>query len=124
MLTRLLLIALGGAIGSVARYGTGLMLRDVTVRSGFPWGTAAVNMIGCFVIGLLFGLWGERWMTRESHFLFAVGVLGGFTTFSSYGLETANLLREGHVMRAVMYLLVSNVVGIAAVMAGIALWRR
>ncbi len=86
------LVALGGAAGSVARYGaTGLL-----TRGDFPWGTFAVNFTGTFLLALLFFLsLGRGYLSPEVRTLVFVGVFGGYTTFSTFGLETVNLLRNG-----------------------------
>ena len=124
MMLRLLLIALGGAAGTVARYGTGVLLRGAFERSGFPYATLAVNLLGCFAIGLLHGLFASRLPMREEYRLaLVVGVLGGFTTFSSFGWDTAEMLREGQLIRAGANVLVQNVLGIALVFAGFAITR-
>jgi CrcB protein len=119
MTTRLLLIALGGACGTLARYGTSSLLSGFGERWLFPVGTLTVNVIGCLIIGYLEGLFAERWMVREEYRLaLLVGVLGGFTTFSTFGLETVNALRDWHLARAATYVLLSNLLCFAAVMAG------
>lgn len=101
-----LLIGLGGALGSLARYGCSVA---VTSRLGqaFPWGTLAVNAVGSLLIGVAFGALepGSRWQIAQStrdavnHF-FMIGVLGGFTTFSSFSLQTLGLLRDGQYLAA------------------------
>jgi CrcB protein len=124
MALRLLLIALGGAVGTLARYGVGAVLATPTQRSGFPYGTLAVNLVGCCAIGLLSGLFAERWPVREEYRLaLIVGVLGGFTTFSSFGAETAAMLREGRVLHAGINVIVQNLLGVALVFAGYAIGR-
>ena len=124
MALRLLLIALGGAVGTLARYGAGALLRGASQRGEFPYGTLAVNLVGCFAIGLFSGLFAERWPVREEYRLaLIVGVLGGFTTFSSFGWETAAMLRDGHVLRAAANVLAQNVLGVVLVFAGYALAR-
>jgi CrcB protein len=117
------LIALGGAFGSVARYGTGTLLLRATEKSLFPWGTLAVNLIGCLLIGYLNGLLDDRLIRPEYRFLLVVGVLGGYTTFSTFGWEGAAFLREKQYLFAVLYILGNNVLGIALVMLGYGLSR-
>ena len=113
-------VALGAVLGASGRY---LLAGWVSrlMPTPFPWGTLAVNLLGCFVIGLAWGL-GERalWTPSFRTFLF-VGVLGAFTTFSSFGLETLHLLRDGDLARAAGYVLGSNALGLALVWAGLAL---
>jgi CrcB protein len=122
---KLLLIALGGAVGTLARYGTSTALLRVTERSGFPYGTLAINLLGCFAIGYLNGLFLERLVVRpEYRLMLMVGVLGGYTTFSTFGLESANLLREGQYVRAAANVLLSNVAGILLVILGYGIGRR
>jgi CrcB protein len=125
LLQKLVLIAAGGAVGTLARYGTSSALIRVTERVGFPFGTLAVNLVGCFLIGYLNGLFLERLTVRpEYRLMLIVGFLGGYTTFSSFGWETASLLRDQQYARATVNLLVSNVLGIALVVLGYGLGRR
>lgn len=106
------LIALGGAIGSVLRY---LMVGAI----GAPWGVAAVNVLGSFVIGTLFVL-----IPREGWQLFLMtGLLGGFTTFSAFSLDTLKLIEGGQPMQAVLYVLASVVLSLIATALGVALAR-
>jgi CrcB protein len=88
----IILIGLGGAIGSVGRY----LIQGYLTRGDFPWGTFAVNLIGSFLIALLFFFWsqGEGISSTTRAFLF-IGVFGGFTTLSSFSLETVNLAQGG-----------------------------
>jgi CrcB protein len=93
---------------------------NVSAPQGFPWGTLAVNLIGCFLIGLLSG-WFEQLVGPNVPYLglfFITGVLGGFTTFSSFALEMMRLLRNQEIARAVAYVVASNGIGIALVAAG------
>ncbi|GAB4269166.1 MAG: fluoride efflux transporter CrcB [Deferrisomatales bacterium] len=111
-------VILGAACGASGRYlVAGWMSR--AVPSAFPWGTLTVNLLGCLVIGLSWGV-AERalWAPAFRTFLF-IGVLGSFTTFSSFGLETLQLLRDGELARAVSYVLGSNLGGLAAVWLGL-----
>jgi fluoride exporter len=123
MMLRMLLIALGGAVGSIARYGTGTLLLSPTERTGFPWGTLAVNLVGCLLIGYLNGLITDGLLRAEYRFLVVIGFLGGYTTFSSFGWETAALLRDGQYARAIFYVLGNNVTGVLLVVLGYALSR-
>ena len=123
---KLLLIALGGALGTLARYGTHVLGKGVGERLAFPIATLTVNLLGCFAIGYLQGVLIERWPVREEYrLMLVVGFLGGFTTFSTFGWDSAQLLRDGQVARGMIYAVASNVVGIALVFAGYGLsrWR-
>ena len=122
---KLLLIALGGALGTLARYATHVLVRGVTDRADFPVATMTVNLLGCFLIGLLQGLLVERWPVREEYRLMVVaGFLGGFTTFSTFGWDTAEFLHDGRVLRGLSYAIASNVLGVALVFAGYGLSRH
>lgn len=107
------LIALGGAAGSVLRY---LMVSAI----GAPFGTAAVNVLGSFAIGVLFIVLGSR---ESWHFLLMTGLLGGFTTFSAFSLDTLKLVEAGQPTQAVAYVLASVALSLFAVALGVALAR-
>lgn len=95
-ISKLFVIGAGGFIGSVLRYLLSGLAQDISGSIGFPWGTLAVNLIGCFVIGILSQLADTRgFLGSEMRLLVFVGVLGGFTTFSTFGNETMNLFRDG-----------------------------
>jgi fluoride exporter len=118
-----LAIALGGALGSVLRFA---LNEAVSARFGraFPWGTLSINVIGSFLIGLLAVLLIERWEVSPAVRLgLMVGVLGGFTTFSSFSLEVVNLMENGAFLRALLYVLASVSVCVVAAAAGIHLGR-
>jgi fluoride exporter len=106
---RLLLVGLGGFVGTIIRYWlSGLIAR----RYGetFPLGTLAVNAIGCFLAGMLFYFLFDRFLTSPtSRSVVFIGLLGGFTTFSSYGVQTFTLVRDGELSLALLNILVSNV---------------
>jgi CrcB protein len=115
-------VVLGAALGATGRY----LLAGWVSRAAetpFPWGTLTVNLVGCLVIGIAWGL-GERalWTPAFRNFLF-VGILGAFTTFSSFGLETLHLLRDAEYSRAAGYVLGSNLGGLVLVWLGMALAR-
>ena len=120
---RLLLIGLAGLLGTLARYAlSGFIAR----RFGetFPTGTLVVNIVGCFLAGFLFYLMQERFLVNDIvRTAIMIGFLGGFTTFSSFGLQTFTLLRNGEMGLATMNVLVSNVAGLLTVWAGYSLAR-
>ena len=125
-MTRLLLVGLGGALGSMARYGVGLGAARLFPASTWPWGTLAVNVVGGLAMGLLVGWMGLRaGVGQETVRVFAaVGVLGGFTTFSAFSLETALMIERREYGLAGAYVLLSVVLAVAALMAGLMLARR
>jgi CrcB protein len=93
---KIFLAGIGGFFGSILRYSVSGFVQDVSRSIHFPYGTLAVNLIGCFAIGFLAQLAETRGVfTAETRTLIFVGVLGGFTTFSAFGNETINLWREG-----------------------------
>ena len=116
-----LLVFLGAGLGGVARWGVGEAVHRWISRS-FPWGTLAVNVTGCFAMGGLMYLFAERGVLGPNQRLFLmVGVLGGYTTFSSFGHEFDALLRERGGGPAFAYAAASVVLSLAAVAAGRAL---
>ncbi|OYX57039.1 MAG: camphor resistance protein CrcB [Brevundimonas subvibrioides] len=125
-MTRLLLVAIGGALGSMARYGVGLGAARLFPASTWPWGTLTVNVVGGLVMGLLVGWMGLRAGSgQETVRVFAaVGVLGGFTTFSAFSLETVLLVERREYGLAGAYVLLSVMLAIAALMAGLMMARR
>lgn len=113
-----LFIAVGGALGSVLRYAVQGAVQRLT-DSGFPAGTLAVNLIGCLTIGFLAAMFSGPLLVREEYRIgLTVGVLGGFTTFSAFGLETFLLANGGESRLAIANVLVSCVLGLAAVWLG------
>src|SRR5207237_8622074 len=118
-----LLIALGGSIGAVARYGlAGLVQRFTTPY--FPFGTFVVNMVGCFVFGSLAGGAEHRFaLGPQARAFLLIGVLGGFTTFSSFSFETFQLLRDAEIMRASVNAVGQLVVGLFAMWIGFVVAR-
>jgi CrcB protein len=115
---RLLLVGLGGFVGTVVRYWlSGVIAR----RYGetFPWGTLAVNALGCFLAGCLFYFLFDRFLTSPTaRSVVFIGLLGGFTTFSSYGMQTFTLIRDGEVSLALLNILVSNILCLFLVWLG------
>lgn len=118
----ILLVALGGAVGSVARYMLSGYVLHHTIDWRFPAGTFAVNVIGCLVAGVLAGL-AERHdlLSPDTRVLLFTGVLGGFTTFSAFGLETMFLLKRGELVVASANIILSVVAGLVALWLGLSL---
>lgn len=122
-MSKLFLIGLAGFIGTLGRYW---MSGVVAKRYGetFPTGTLVVNLVGCFLVGLLFYLLEERFLVNQTaRTAVLIGFLGGFTTFSSFGLQTFTLLQDGEFGFAVLNLTASNLGGLLFVWAGYTLAR-
>ncbi|WP_163499029.1 fluoride efflux transporter CrcB [Helicobacter suis] len=112
-------VALGGAIGASLRYFVGKMMPTrFLIWESFPLGTFSVNLIGCFVIGLLGHLAAKSLLGDKMSALLITGVLGGFTTFSSFGLDTLKLLQKQALLEALVYVLGSNLLGFLCVALG------
>lgn len=117
MWIRLIYIAFGGAIGAVFRYGVSGFSHKI-LGVAFPWGTLAVNLIGSFVIGFLWGIREKTIMPSDFKSFIFIGVLGSFTTFSSFSLETINLFRNGEIKFALINILATNIFGISLAILG------
>jgi len=121
---KILLVMVGGSLGALSRYAVSLWAAKL-FGTRFPWGTLTVNLSGCFLIGLAFAL-GERGlsiMNPSMRLFFMTGFLGGLTTFSSFGLETMNAMREGSHLVTVANVLSNNVIGTALVFLGMVVGR-
>ncbi len=118
MILKLLIVGTGGFIGAIARYGlSGLVHRYF--EGSFPYGTLFVNVIGCFVIGVLMSLVEEGHIFRPEWRLFLmIGLLGSFTTFSTLGFETLELLRDNEFRAASLKLAANVILGVGAVALG------
>ena len=115
----ILFVALGGALGSVFRYLLGTWIQTASKSIDFPYGTLTVNLIGCFVIGFLAQLAEARGaFTSESRAFVFIGILGGFTTFSSFGNDTINLLRDGESFNALANVGANVILGLILVWLG------
>lgn len=124
----LLIIGLGGFIGAISRYWISGAVQNLSKSYNFPYGTMSVNLLGCFIIGLLIHLVEYRGMfSPEARLFVFIGLLGGFTTFSSFALETNNLLGDSQWLQGFANIMVTNVLGLAMVFAGRAfsqlMWR-
>ena len=106
-----LLVACGGAIGASLRYGVSLFI--IPSYAGFPWATWIINIVGCLIAGIFFAV-SMKYpiLQNEARLFLMVGILGGFTTFSSFGLETFQLLRHDQIMLAGLYVISSLIIGI------------
>jgi len=123
-LKTLLFIAVGGSIGAVLRYSASLGVASIMGR-GFPYGTLFVNVVGSLLIGLLSVMMLERFnVGPEWRAAIFVGVLGSFTTFSTFSLETLNLIEQGELIAAITNVLLSIVVCLIAVWLGVVLGRQ
>lgn len=123
-MTQLLLIAIGGGVGAVLRFVASGWGQSLTASS-FPLGTLSVNLIGCLLIGgLAAALSGPILIREEFRIALLVGLLGGFTTFSTFAWETSSLIADGRLSLAVLNVTISNAVGLAAIWLGQAISLR
>lgn len=114
-----LLIGSGGFIGTLARYGLQQLSHKV-LHWTFPVGTLVVNLLGCFLIGLIYGFFDKAPGFGQDWKLFlTVGICGGFTTFSSFSYENIKLLQDGHTAQAMLYISASVIIGLMLTYAGI-----
>lgn len=121
MIKNILLVGLGGGFGSIARYLCQKWFAENTTQP-FPWGTFAVNLAGCFLIGLVYALAEKTTLlSPQTRLLMITGLCGGFTTFSAFAFENMTLLRSGDTLYFLLYSIGSVVLGIGAVFAGIAI---
>ena len=117
---KMLLVAVGGAVGSMARFQIGSMVLARTESWAFPLGTFIVNVMGCLIAGVLIGVAEyKNFLTLEVRLLVFTGFLGGFTTFSAFGVETVALIERGQYVVAATYVLSSVVVGLGALLAAV-----
>lgn len=120
---KIVLIILGGGIGSLARYSVSGWVHG-KYAGVFPLGTLTVNLVGSFLIGVLWALFESATMSPALRVFLFIGILGGFTTFSTYSLETLSLVRDGEVRTALLNILVNNVGGILLAFAGFVCTRE
>ena len=122
LLKTILAVGSGSFLGGVGRYLVSLAMKDIS--KGFPWATLAVNLLGCFLIGLLWGVFDKNGTDGSNWALFlTVGFCGGFTTFSTFSKEAIIMLQTGHVWGFAAYVSMSVVVGVALVALGYFLVR-
>ena len=106
---------LGGGLGAIVRYAVGVLFQTSSTEIKFPWATLTVNLIGCFVIGLA---WQYLSKNTNLNAFWVIGFLGGFTTFSSFGLDGLKLFNAGAFTELTAYVLISNIVGLLLVFIG------
>lgn len=117
--TLLALVFAGGGAGSVGRLVVGTLLNPAdTSKQGLPWGTLTVNAAGCLLLGVLLGAMAADRVGQPAALALGVGVLGGFTTFSAFGVETASMVNGGRPTAAIAYALASVIAGVIAAGAG------
>ena len=118
-MSNLLLVAVGGAIGAALRHLSGIAALRI-MGAGFPWGTLFVNVLGSFIMGLFIA-----WMVKKTgvsndmRLFVATGILGGFTTFSAFSLDVANMVERGAMGGAFIYIAASVIISLAAVFIGL-----
>lgn len=123
MIKNLLLVGLGGGIGSIARYLCQKWFNE-NYPHPFPWGTFLVNLSGCFLIGVFYAASEKSAvLSPQTRLLLITGFCGGFTTFSTFAFENMNLLRTGDMLYFSIYTVASVALGIAGVFAGIAITK-
>ena len=123
MLKEVFWLALAGAAGTLSRYGLSGLVHRLT-GSGFPWGTLVVNLVGCFLFGLVWTLAEERIVIRGQYrIILLAGFMGAFTTFSTFAFETSGFLRDSQWHAAFWNVLANNAICIVAVFLGFAVGR-
>lgn len=122
-MTGIFAIALGGAMGAVARYGVAMGAQKLSVLE-FPLGTFLANIFGCLLIGFFWGYFDKFHISHEFRLFLFTGFLGGFTTFSTFARESVQLLKVGEPYHAIGYIIASNLVGLTMVLAGFMLANR
>ena len=118
-----LLVFFAGGVGSTLRYAVQLALQGRFQPAQFPWATFAVNLLGCFLIGLFHALSSRFQLSPETRLLLTTGLCGGFTTFSTFCNESLSLLRQGYTVTFACYIGFSVALGLVAVWAGNAVAR-
>ncbi len=124
LIWQIIAVLLGGAIGALCRFGLSYWVQEQTKTEFFPWGILSVNIIGCLLMGIFFGIMVERFdvgpIIRAGVF---VGILGGFTTLSSFSMDTITLIYAGEYFAALTYIILSIGAGVFATALGLAIVR-
>jgi fluoride exporter len=114
------LIGLGGVVGTLSRFYLGKWISS-RVTSRFPWGTWIINLTGSFIIGVLFSLHTKQEISDLMWLMIGTGFCGGYTTFSTFGYETIQLVQKGEVVKAGVYVVTSVLLGLLCALVGITL---
>jgi len=123
MLQKLIYLALAGALGTIARYGLHSLFTKINGTT-FPYGTLVVNIVGCLLAGLLWTLFESKWtVTAETRLLVLVGFMGAFTTFSTFILESGDLVRSAQWLSVAANVTLQNGLGFGALFVGVSLGR-
>jgi fluoride exporter len=117
MIQKIIAIALGGSIGAVSRYLIYITFEKSEYQS-FPWATLAVNLLGSFIIGFLWGVLDKFYVSPGIRLFLFVGILGSFTTFSTFAFDVFSLARDGNIKILTLYILSTNIIGISLAFAG------
>jgi fluoride exporter len=116
-------VALGGAVGSVARYLVGIG-SGILFGMAFPWGTLIINITGSFLIGTFIGLFALKWnLPQVAKIFLTVGICGGYTTFSAFSLDSWSLIERGQTMTSIFYMIASVTLSVSALIAALLLVR-
>ena len=116
----LIYVGIGGFLGAISRWSLGSMLKKTLGDPSFPYPTLLINLIGCFAIGLAYAIWENN---KVAQLFIIIGFLGGFTTFSTFGLELLTLIRAGSLGMATLYVSLSSCFGIFLVWLGMTIAR-
>ena len=117
MIQKILAVALGGSIGAVIRFLI-FTYYDKLSNQSFPWATLAVNLFGSFLIGLLWGIFDRVYVTPGIRLFLFVGILGSFTTFSTFAFDVFSMSKDGDIKNIIIYILATNIFGIALAFGG------
>lgn len=120
MLKEILLVGLGGGVGSIVRYLSSIFINKYN-PSSFPWATFTVNIIGCLLIGLIIGIISKNNLSNEIKLLFVGGFCGGYTTFSTFAVENITLIQTNHISLSILYMAGSVIFGLLSVWLGLVL---
>lgn len=118
MFKAILLVSVGGAVGSSLRYLTSYFMQKWLPQS-FPWGTLVANILGCLLIGVFMGYFSKSQLNNNEYkLIFVTGFCGGYTTFSAFAFENFNFWQQGNILTAIIYTAVSMIAGFLAVFSG------